>query len=287
MSERTKKGFYARVMGTFWRHPRTCGLSLQARGLWVSMLSWCADQLSDGVVPDAALMLIAGGAPPRKQLDELSAAGLLERDDAAKAWRLREWADHNITREKYEKEKERARNGMAKARDVTRNIEVTGSAVTSNKPVSYRPPSDQDQDQDQEQEQSLTSVSDTQTRARPVTTLVDTGRIEVARRAIQAGYQTRRKAVPGRIATTAPSHGDACKLAGLGALPPDDLVAIIDGFFDDEAMRVEGYPVGYLLANPNEWGRSALDAARDDGHSRERPAVQEIPPWARTEVGHG
>lgn len=287
MSEKAKKGFYARVMGTFWRHPRTCGLTLQARGLWVSMLSWCADQLSDGAVPDSALLLIAGGVPPKRHVDELAAVGLLERDDAAKAWRLREWSDHNITREKYEKEKERARNGMARARDVTRNIDVTADPVTANKAVSYRPPSDQDQDQDQEQDQSLTSVSDIQTRARPVPTLVDTRRIETARRAVQAGYQTRRLSVPGRVATNAPSHDDACKLAGLGALPPDDLVATIDGFFGDEAMRAKGYPVAYLLTNPNQWGRSALDAARDDGHSRERPAVQEIPPWARTEVSHG
>lgn len=287
MSERTKRGFYARVMGTFWRHPRTCGLTLQARGLWVSMLSWCADQLSDGMVPDAALMLIAGGAPPRKQLDELAEAGLLERDDGARSWRLREWADHNITREKYEKEKERARNGMAKSRDVTRNNDVTAEPVTPNKRATYGSPSDQDQDQDQEQEQSLTSVSDTQTRAHAVSHLVDARRIETARRAVQAGYQTRRLSVPGRVATTAPNHDDACKLAGLGALPPDDLVAIIDGFFGDESMRAKGYPVAYLLANPNQWGRGALDAARDDGHSRERPAVQEIPPWARTEVSHG
>lgn len=132
-----------------------------------------------------------------------------------------------------------------------------------------------------------TSVDLAHARTHEGSTLVDTRRIETARRAVQAGYQTRRLSVPGRVATNAPSHDDACKLAGLGALPPDDLVAIIDGFFGDESMRAKGYPVAYLLANPNQWGRAAADAARDDGHSRERPAVQEIPPWARTEVSHG
>ena len=263
MSEKAKRGFYARVMGTFWRHPRTCGLSLQARGLWVSMLSWCADQLSDGAVPDSALLLIAGGAPPKRHVDELAAAGLLERDDAAKSWRLREWSDHNITREKYEKEKERARNGMARARDVTRNIDVTAEPVTANKAVSNRPPSDQDQDQDK----TLTSVSVSRARA-PSS--------EPARKAIEAAYRARKLSVPGRIAALTPSYEDSGKLAGLDMAT---LPGLLEAFFADPAMKAKGHPVGYFLENPNQWTPATAQAQTStkplpaDLHDHERTLI--------------
>lgn len=39
MTERSS-GYWAKVMGTFWRHHRTSGISLAARGLWVSLWSW-------------------------------------------------------------------------------------------------------------------------------------------------------------------------------------------------------------------------------------------------------
>lgn len=294
MSTKQRREPYAKLFASWWCHQRTGPLSLAAAGLEARMLSWSAHHGSDGRIPRASVPQIAGGGSSRRDVEralaELIKAGVLEEDGDTLV--IRHYLDANISKQRDEERRhgQNERQTRHRAASVTRDSGVIGEPVTRDQSVTKSISLDHDHDHDHDQD---TRSDERVSRARAPdpapgqASLVDTRCIETARRAIQAGYQTRRKAVPGRIATNAASHSDACKLAGLGALPPDDLVAIVDGFFDDEAMRAEGYPVGYLLANPNQWGRAALDAARDDGHSRERPAVQEIPPWARTEVSHG
>jgi len=296
MSTKQRREPYAKLFASWWCHQRTGPLSLVAAGLEARMLSWSAHQGSDGRIPRASVPQIAGGGSSRRDteraLAELIKAGVLEEDGDTLV--IRHYLDANISKQRDEERRhsQNERQTRHRTASVTRDSGVTSEPVTrqSERDQSVTGSISLDHDHDHDHD---TRSDERVSRARAPDpgqgqpTLVDTRRIETARRAVQAGYQTRRLSVPGRVATNAPSHDDACKLAGLGALPPDDLVATIDAFFGDEAMRAKGYPVGHLLTNPNQWGRASLDAARDDGHSRERPAVQEIPPWARTEVSHG
>ncbi len=168
----SSKGYYAKVKGTFWRHDRTSSLSLAARGLWVSLLSWSSDQASDGAVSARGLEMAAGLRADKesvrshaKALEELLAAELLVR--VGNGFQLRDWDQHNITREKYEAQKEAVQKRVNKSREktkvtpgeardeaatqtpvtppVTRYSDATGRVT---KPL----PSDQDQDQDQDQD---------------------------------------------------------------------------------------------------------------------------------------
>ncbi len=157
----SSKGYFARVMGTMWRHKRTSALSMGARGLWVTMLSWSADQMSDGLVEAHAMEMIFRGKVDKKLVDELIAAQVIAR--AEEGWQLRDWDQHNITRAKYETQlkqgservnKSRARSGES----VTKQSETPNETppVTRYKPVTFGDgnafPSDQEQEQEQEQD---------------------------------------------------------------------------------------------------------------------------------------
>lgn len=268
MSEKKRpSGYYAKVLGTFWRHPRTCGLSMAARGLWVSLLSWSADNLSDGAMPDAALLLVASGAPLKKERAELETSGLLVRNESRTGWVLRDWAQHNITRDKYERDKERARNGMA-------NTRAREPSVTRNSTPRNIQPSDQDQDQDQDHR----AESARDARA-PEPSRLDSKRGEAARRYLADEWKRRTGAIPPRLLVLAGNDGLAAQLCGLPDRPALD--GIVERFFNDPAEQGRGYHVGRLLTNPLEWGDVAASSARDEGAPRERPKVQQLPPWER------
>ena len=103
-----------------------------------------------------------------------------------------------------------------------------------------------------------------------------TQQAEKARATIASAYRSRGLAVPRQVASLASTAETTAALAGL---PLDGLQGILERFFGDASMRAKGYPLAYLLTNPNQW---ALDGiARDDGSPRERPAETVIPDWMR------
>lgn len=79
---------WARVDDGWWSHPKTIGLTLAARGLWITALSWSCHQRRD-VVP-AAFLTIAGAK--QSEADELVTAGLWSVEDDG--WRIHDWADY-------------------------------------------------------------------------------------------------------------------------------------------------------------------------------------------------
>jgi hypothetical protein len=81
---------WARVDDGWWSHPKVMDLSLAARGLWVSALSWSCHQRKD-VVP-VRFLAIVGAAP--SDADELSEAGLWLPVDGG--WRIHDWADYQV-----------------------------------------------------------------------------------------------------------------------------------------------------------------------------------------------
>lgn len=83
----------------FCVHPKTVGLDMSARGLWVTAGSWCAQQLTDGVITDRQIRAIGG---TRKQAEKLVAAGLWSSDGAPLSERrffFNDWRDFQPTRD--------------------------------------------------------------------------------------------------------------------------------------------------------------------------------------------
>lgn len=269
MSEsKRSSGYYARIMGTFWRHPRTSGLSLAARGLWVSLLSWCADQRSDGEIPAHVVAMISG--PDRRASAyrrELENAALLTLPRAG-VLQLRNWAKHNITRAEHDREKERARNGMANKRVTAVPIVPP---VTRNSGVSSSQPSDQEQ----EQEQTLPSgrVSDARAHAPAPAVLPDkpppsapsagadlSARAERVRHALTEAYRSRGLVVPAR-SLSVPHSQEVLDIARSFA-EPADLARAIDGFFADARAKTAGFELRWLAARPNQYTGQARDGGR-------------------------
>lgn len=100
---------WAKVDDGWWCHPKVMGLTLEARGLWVSALSWSCAQRRD-VVPDRLLAMLGA---PASIADELVHAGLWVADEAG--WRIHDWAEYQ-ERSLSEKRAEAGRKGgLAKA----------------------------------------------------------------------------------------------------------------------------------------------------------------------------
>lgn len=277
MSDERSSGYYARIMGTFWRHPRTSGLSMAARGLWVSLLSWCADSRSDGALASTTIAMVAAGRPMTRERAELTAAGLLVEADGALS--LRDWSQHNITRAGYESAKESTRKRVAKHRSTPAVTPDVTRYKGGTRGVTNAFPSDQDQDQDHEQRSAsadltgareASKVAVSEPRSESVTALAERNR-----RTVAEGYRSRGLAVPRQAASLAGTAEIAASLAGL---PPDALPGILERFFGDRRMREKGYPVSYLLTNPNQWATEGPQG-RDEGEARERPAVTVLPDW--------
>jgi len=82
-----------RVDDGWHSHPKTVGVSLAARGLWASAGSWCAQHLTDGLVPRK--MLAIWGAKPRHACELLDAGLWINSEDG---YVFHNWADCNPTK---------------------------------------------------------------------------------------------------------------------------------------------------------------------------------------------
>lgn len=79
---------WARVDDMWWSHPKVLGLSLAARGLWVTALSWSCGQRRD-FVPEAFVGMLTGEA---SVTDELVRVGLWR--EAEGGWLIHDWATY-------------------------------------------------------------------------------------------------------------------------------------------------------------------------------------------------
>lgn len=82
---------WARVDDAWWSHRKVIGLDLEARGLWVSGLSYASHQ-RDPLIPEAALPLMR--ATP-EIADRLVDAGLWQRHD--NGYLIHDWDDYQST----------------------------------------------------------------------------------------------------------------------------------------------------------------------------------------------
>lgn len=296
MSEsKRSSGYYARIMGTFWRHPRTSGLSLAARGLWVSLLSWCADQRSDGEVPAHVVQMVsAGDKRADVYREELERAGLLA-TARENVLQLRDWSQHNITRQGHDEYKERKRNAMATRRagstdvtpPVTGNTPGTDQAVTGNPHVHVLSLSS-----DQKSEREGGAGGNRRPRVPEADAASLTSRAEAVRTRLVAAYKANGVRPPARDLSVPHSRAvlDVTRtLSDDGKLNEPDLDRLIAGFFKSERARSAGYPIAFLATNPAEYlapaPNSPAAALPWDLHDIERLALSaagEGRQWAAT-----
>jgi hypothetical protein len=79
---------WARVDDAWWSHRKVIALDLEARGLWVSGLSYACHQ-KQSVIPTAALLLMRADESIANRLVD---AGLWDRDDDG--YRIHDWDDY-------------------------------------------------------------------------------------------------------------------------------------------------------------------------------------------------
>lgn len=91
-------------------HPKVLAAGNAAMGLWVRAGSWCAQQLTDGFVPDTILPSLGTRAAAK----QLEAAGLWVRLDGG--WGFHEWAERQPLRSQVETERAAARKRMRSRR---------------------------------------------------------------------------------------------------------------------------------------------------------------------------
>ena len=101
---------WSRIDDNFHSHPRTLMAGLEANGLFVRGLSYCADYLTDGYVP-LEWALAQGGRRPIKRLVD---AGLVEEIEGG--LRVIGYLDRNPSREKVLAERERERGKKQRGR---------------------------------------------------------------------------------------------------------------------------------------------------------------------------
>src|SRR5882757_5982648 len=113
-------------------HPKPRRAGKQAMGLWVIAGSWCAQQLTNGVVPTHMLALLGGSA---KDAKELVGSGLWEVHPDG--WEFHDWASYQPSRDQVEADRKaakerqrRAREKAASRRESRRDDDVTHATVT-------------------------------------------------------------------------------------------------------------------------------------------------------------
>lgn len=83
---------WAKVDDQWWMHPKVMGLSLQARGLWVTALSWSGAR-RDPHVPPSFVAMVCAGQDPETLTDELTGVGLWHKD-ADGGWVIHDWDEY-------------------------------------------------------------------------------------------------------------------------------------------------------------------------------------------------
>jgi hypothetical protein len=117
-----------KVDDKLWGHQKWIAASPGARALWVTAGSWCADHLTDGVVPRHMLATFGARAGDSRKLLEI---GLWEEVDGG--FRFRDWDEYQPSREQVEADRKAARQRQQAARDRAREARSSrrDDAVTS------------------------------------------------------------------------------------------------------------------------------------------------------------
>lgn len=115
---------WAKVDDGWWCHPKVMGLSLAARGLWVSALSWSCQQRR----PEVPTHFLGMVGAPFELADEIASAGLWIA--TGNGWEIHDWAEYQ-DRSVAEKRAEAGRRGGQRSGEARRSKAKQKQAVTS------------------------------------------------------------------------------------------------------------------------------------------------------------
>lgn len=107
-------------------HVKTMKAGNTAMGLWVRALSWCSDQLTDGLVP-ADMIAVFGAA--QEDADRLVSARLWH--ETIDGYVFHDWAEYQFTRAQVESKRDEAAERMRKLRSGDKS-EVKPANVRAN-----------------------------------------------------------------------------------------------------------------------------------------------------------
>lgn len=82
---------WAKVDDKLFSHPKWLSTPKGGKALWVSALSWCAGQETDGIVPAHVLTLLGG---TKRDANDLVASGLWEKSEDGTQFRFHDWVDY-------------------------------------------------------------------------------------------------------------------------------------------------------------------------------------------------
>jgi hypothetical protein len=103
---------WARLDDRLHAHPKAIKAGLEAMGVWVMALSYCAAYGTDGRVDRDAVERICGSRKVFERVTKrLEACGLWERDETGSGFRIHDFLDYNPSRSDVEKENENKRKG--------------------------------------------------------------------------------------------------------------------------------------------------------------------------------
>ena len=100
-----------RVHDGFPEHPKTIGMTHEAKGVWLDMGCWCARYLTDGYIPNDAVNRITR---KRAIINDLAVRNLIR--PLADGWQLVDWTQYQRTREEVEADRTAARDRMREIR---------------------------------------------------------------------------------------------------------------------------------------------------------------------------
>lgn len=121
---------WAKVDDQWYAHRKVVPVSMAARGLWTTVLSWSCAQRSDHV-PDHMVRFLAGGEQLDDEIKELVTAGLwVEVEDG---WVIHDWAEYQ-ERSLSEKRAEAGRKGGKASGEARREATDEANAKQTKQP---------------------------------------------------------------------------------------------------------------------------------------------------------
>lgn len=114
----------------FWSHPKTLALPPAAIALWVRAGAWSCQQLTDGFVPDHALVMF--GPLVGQEHADLVAVGYWDRDDERGGYVFHDWDEYQESSSVVKKRRADARERMRIARDKKRGSGERSQGVRAN-----------------------------------------------------------------------------------------------------------------------------------------------------------
>jgi hypothetical protein len=268
---------YARIPGRSWRTAPLSALSLPAAGLLLRAWAYCADQMTDGLIPDHELVSLAKGKPPKDAIAELVRHGVWERTESG--YRDRVFAENNISKAQWEERKADARDRQEKSRR-TRKAPPAPVTLLVTRDVTSDP---QTQDARRKTQDALGSASDAGARATPPSLRSSTESRDPLRDALVEGFSRRWETLLGEGAWDATGIREdhverVLRVVRQRQGPEGELERGLDAYFAHCAASKVRPELGWMLSRDfGAWcARSSLPAGQASSRDHRRSLLRDL-----------